>query len=392
VPLQTQATLNINNSTTVLTGTSNGNTLAVIDSAGAVRSYSLPQLSLTMGPKTLTGSTACDITMVAVATAAVAYASTARVDYVNINTGDVTQVTTAATVTNNMQGQIAGNTVTGLCMSTRGAGVNVTQVLTTGATSLTPAQLSGTTASCICTKSDTNTWLVGTASSTILEYDQFGHLQKILPIPLTPSTGTAQTTSITSVTYSNGNMACITDRGLLYIYNWSTLTQLLKIPCWDTASVTTGGLLTQSASGVVFAAAAVGTMNPSAVMEIYLEGNNPTVVSNFWMESSIATRNIGFDGTYCWVFQNTSSDTNGRLFTVNSVAKTTTDTRTQVGGIDTNSRIIRLRDDGVGTACVEVDMNVSAGDVNVQCTNDKNYIEISIANTGTTFDIREFLG
>lgn len=368
-----------------------GNRLYVVTGVSDLRSYNLSTLALNYIAPLSVSLTGTGITMVNTATACISYSS-ANVDFVNVNTGQRTNITTntAATTSIAYGQQIAGNINTGFAMATKVSGVTFINSITQAASSLNPSSIfTGQNSNVIVVRPTTNTWLVGSSKGQIYEINAQGALVQTLNLPIT-STSTAATTQVVGISYASPNMACTTDRGELFVYNWTTQTLIYRVLLggWDG---TAGALLCPAASGTCLIGRGI-TTTINEIGELYFETCDPTIGQIFWNESNANTRAIGFEPSMniAWSIQNASNFMQIRTYNMSPTAKVNVETRFQdPPGTDVAARILRLRDDGIGMLSVESDTNIPSTVTNIPATDGKNYIEIGIEG-GTKFDIREF--
>lgn len=368
-----------------------GNHLYVVTGVADMRDYNLSTLALNYIAPLNVSLTGTGITMVNTATACISYA-TATVDFVNVNTGQRTTITsgTAGTTNSNYGQQIAGNINTGFAMATKTSGVTFINSLTQAATALNPSSVfTGQNSTVITVKPTTNTWLVGSSKGQVYEINAQGALVQTLNLPIT-STSTTATTQVVGISYASPNMACTTDRGELFIYNWTTQTLVYRalLGGWDGSA---GALLCPAASGTCLIGRGLST-SINEIGELYFETCDPTIGQVFWNESNANSRAIGFEPSLniAWSIQNASNFMQIRTYNMSPTAKVNVDTRFQdPPGTDVAARIIRLRDDGIGILSIENDTNIPAAVTNISATDGKNYIEIGLEG-GTQFDIREF--
>lgn len=369
---------------------SSGNHLYVISGVADFRDYNLSTLANNYTFTTSVSLTGTGVTMVNAATACVSYTS-ANIDFINVNTQQRTNITagTAATNTSSYGQQIAGNINTGFAMATKTNGITFINSLTQSATAINPNSVfASQNSTVIVVRPTTNTWLVGSSKGQVYEVNAQGALVQTLNLPIT-STSTAQTCNVTGISYSSPNMACTTDRGELFVYNWATQTLLYRelLGGWSGA---VGSFMCAASSGTCLVARGV-TTSLNGVTELYFENQDPVLGTTFWNDSNNNTYSCGFENSLniAWIIQNANNFIQLRTYNMSPTAKVNVDSRFQDPlGVDTSARIIRLRDDGIGMLSIENDTNI-AGLTPISATDGKNYIELGI-ESGTKFDIREF--
>lgn len=370
-----------------------GRTLCVVTGFSNFISYDLLTLNRNYTLTTSSGLTAQGVTLANAATAIIVYNS-ANVDFINIASGQRTNITTGtASVFSTTYGQqVAGNTNTGFAMATKSGGLTFINSLTQAATGINPSGIfSSQNPSVITVRPTTNTWLIGSTLGQVYEVNANGTLLQTLNLPVTPNNGTAATTRVTGISYSTPNMTCTTDRGDLYVYNWTTQTLLYRTTCsnWNNSA---GGLMCTGASGITLIGKGAAPNNVgSSVTEFYFETADPGYGIPFYNDSNASMRTLGFDPVFniAWVLYNTISFIQLRTYNMTPTAKVNVDSRFQdPPGTDVSARIIRLRNEGIGNLFIENDTNIT-GLTSISAADGHNYIEIGIEG-GTKFDIREF--
>lgn len=338
------------------------------------------------------------ICLVAPGCGAIFSASTSQVDFVELTTQAKTSVTTGAVNTNSgIQGQqCAGNPSTHIAICTRSVSGSVGKADYSGSaptcSTLSPASLSGKTATSVITKN--NNFLIGTDSGIVYEMDSSGTIVTTLTLPKTNNVGTAPTIYVHGLSYSDPYLAITTSSGFLYVYNFSTTTLLWQGLAPMPTSTTTGTPLCAAACGTAIIGHGSSTStNGIGIGEFYFGSGVGSYEAVAFNEVNTQLTFVGVDpiSKKAWTSNNnTSNFLQSRIFNITTGYTTETTEIQNPVGTQVTGRIIRLRDPGVGKASVEVDQNIAAASTAVKCTDDHNYIEISLAGGTEKDDIREF--
>ena len=366
-----------------------GNAICAITSEPKFRRYNYLTLGLAASA-TLTGTSPSDISFIAPASCVVSYSGSSQFDILDINTLNVNHITVNAGATKlATTQQIAANPNTHLAMATRSNQGQLTMVSLTTAAVISPAALTSAYANCICLRPDTGTWIVGTSLGTVFEINSGGSVLNTITLPTT-SQITAPTINVYGVSFSYPNVCAATDTGEVFVYNWATNTLLYSFMAADGKSV-----LCQASSGVTLLGKNQYTGNNAGcpVSEIYLEKSYPVPESTYFNETNYTFYALNIENTFNYAIGviGQASFLQLRVWNMLPTSKTFVNTRMQnPPGTDVTGRVIRIRDNGIGTACVEIDQTISAGSNSVQCTNQRNYIELGLNTGNTLFDIREF--
>lgn len=371
-----------------------GNHLYVVTQLSDFRDYNLT----TLQPNFISGSvarTATGITLTSPGTAVVTYTSV-NVDFIDVNTGARTNITTGTAQTNTTYSgfgqQVAGNMNNGFALATRNTGVTFINSITKAASGLNPSGIFTSQNSTVVTlRPTTDTWLVGSSLGQIYEINAQGALVQTLNLPVTPNTGTAQTTIVTGISFAHPNMACTTDRGELFVYNWVTQT-LIKRELTTFWGGQGAALLCNASSGTCLMMRGHSVSSGGQpITELYFQNQDPSHGATFWNDANVLSRACGMEPSLsiAWLIFNQSNFVQIRTFDITPVNKVNVDSRFQdPPGTDVNARIIRLRDEGVGRLSIENDTNITDLTA-ISATDGHNYIELGIEG-GIKFDIREF--
>lgn len=357
------------------------NTMQMVASAG---------LTGTPGGVALLGST--------LASAAVVNTGSSRVDFIDIGTMGVTGVTTgAATIssTSTFSQNIASFPASGFALSTRSTNGTLQAINgnTRQVSSLTVSGLSGTQASCIVPRDGFNTFLVGTKNGKVIETNSSGATIWSLTLPTTPNVGTTPTNQISGLSYYNGNLLIQVESGPLYLYNMTASSYSHTVMGSDAFGTSNWAPLCQSASGFTILGRGQTNTGLMASMECAFDSNQIVTVPRYNETGGRSTANW-IDSTTSRSFAISNDAGNGSLpfrgMSGGPYNKVSVDTRVQDSGTDVGARIIRIRDEGIGKKCVELDTNISAFTTPLPATEGHNYIEIAIISGPEKMDVREF--
>jgi hypothetical protein len=335
--------------------------------------------------------------LIAQGSAVIAYSGSSRYDIVDINTLNLTSITTNANQTRlQFHQQIAGNPALNLAMATSSGTSGFTLVSLTCCANLQPAGLAGGIPHCIITKPDTNTWLIGTTGGRIHEVNSSGTILTTVSVPSSNFFNTGPTIFVTTLSYYASTVLASTDSGELLSLNWPSGTVNYRFPMFSIQSTFNTQVLTSASSGTCLLTSNSAVAYPKGVSEVYFERGFPTVESNYFNEtnSGICTAGIEPSGAYAWAIFSSTNFLQFRLYNLTSTSKALVNTESQDPiGTDIISRIIRIRVDGpIGSANVEIDQSTSPGVNAISCTNSRNYIELALEGafpSYTKWDIRE---
>jgi len=363
----------------------NGNVYAVT-SQPRIRLYDQATFENTKVSQSIT-SGAQGITLITSASAVMCHNS-ASVTYVELSSLHTTSVTSgaAAAPSSGLNQLAAGNPTSGIAIlarSTSGGVIKATssQVLT----ALTPAALTGTTATAIVVK-DSN-WIIGTANGKVMEMDSSGTVSTNITLPATPAIA-AQTIQVTGLVYYNDRLLVLTDLGLMFLYQWSTST-LLDTQFTSPTTAYSFSCLTDLASGS--AAASWNGSTSAPLSEIYFDAGKIVFEDTIYIPGTI--KSLTCDPTTNFVGMGGTSSS----FTSYFSAKSSKTDRIQVStrlqdpaGLDIEGRVIRLRKSKIGSSIVESDTTTTIGSQLINATNSRSYIEIAVRTSPEKFDVREF--
>lgn len=378
-------------------GVANNGILWVTTQRPDIRSYNLTTLAL--GATATTSANPAGVCMINTASACTVSSSTGAFDLIEVSGGYRQAYTSGANTcyTNQIGQQIAAHKHLGIALSTRSTTGTLQKFNgnTFAITSLSASAITGQTARCIITKEGSNNWLIGTTDGKIHEVDNTGQALKTITIPNTPSTATA-VVYVSALNYADDYLIAVSNSGYLYQYKYSTST-LLNTQFVGNGNGSTGGVSLSSLSASGMALMTYGR-SPSSqgleISEVNFTNNNLTLCSIYANEANIESQNVGFDSitNRGWYISTNNSFYSLRVFDVTSPQKVTSPTRSQnPPGTDVGARIIRIRDEGIGKAFIELDTNVSAGVQQLVATKDHDYIELAIiSGSPDKFDVRTF--
>jgi hypothetical protein len=375
--------------TTFYGACASGNSICTVTAEPKFRKYNFLTLGLAASA-TLTGSAPSDISFIAPASCIVGYSGSSQFDIIDINTQNVLHITTnaAATYQTSTQ-QVAANVNTNMALATRASQGQLTLVGLATAQTLSPAALNTAYARCICVRPDNGNWMVGTSNGKIFEINALGTVLNTITLPTTPNIS-SPTINVYGISFSYPNVAAATDTGTVFVYNWITQTFLYKFMCSDGLPV-----LCAASSGVTLLGKRENTGNNAGcpISEVYMEQTYPITEDIYFNETNSIVYSLNIENTLNYAVGCFGSSNLLQLRVWNMLPTSKTFVNTQIQnppGTAVSGRIIRLRDNGIGTKVVEIDQSVTAGNNSVQCTNGRNYIEIGLNSGNTLFDIREF--
>lgn len=332
------------------------------------------------------------------ASAVVVNSGSSRVDFIDIGTMGVTGVTTgAATVssTSTYSQNVASFPASGFALATRSTNGTLTAINgnTRQVSSLTVSGLSGTQASCVVPRLDSTTFFVGTKNGKIVETNTSGATVQTITLPTTPNVGSAPTTIVSGLSYFNNRLLIQTDSGPQYLYNLNTSSYDMVTMGSDAFGTSNYGPLCQSASGFTLLGRGQTNTGVNACMEVFFDSPQITTVLRY-NETSGRTVGTWIDSTLNRGVTVSNDAGNGalplRTMEAGPYNKVSVETRVQDSGTDIAARILRIRDDGIGRTCVELDQNISAFQTFLPATDGHNYIEIAITSGPEKMDAREF--
>lgn len=321
------------------------------------------------------------------------------VDTVNNVKTDVTTNALAAFQSNLVGQQIAGNSTLKIAMATTSTNGKILKCdpTTQTLTQLSPSSLSGAQAACIINKSDTNTFLLGTNNGKIIEVDSSGNPLKTINLPNTPNIA-VPTIVVTGLSYYNDMLICVTAHGFMYVYKYSTSAILNQYPCSARASsAPITPCLTDSASGTFLSLSTrQQATNTATLTECYVNLVGTVISTPIFTDAFASPAHGGIEPTLNKAFANfagsSSLGVQLRLFKITPVSQINVSTKAQDPlGVDIGVRVIRIRIDDIGSACVELDQNISAGGQAIPATQNHTYLELALEAGGTEkWDIRTF--
>lgn len=390
--------------TTTLGACASGTNFLIVTAEPRIRRFSITPTSMqqTASSAILAGTSPTDLVLMAPATAVVSYTGFARVDLYDINTFATTGISTNVTTANkNAPQQIAGIPALGLALETSGTGGRLTLISLTCAAALNPTVLSGKLADCIIPRLDANTWLIGTNDGRIIEMNSSATALTTVSLPSAPFI-TTPTIGVQSLAYYNSVVLASTDSGIMYAISWPSGNIISEsLVSVGQSSATT---ISNAVSGVVLVSNNGSPPTYKGIQELYFDNPNSPIPGQdgctFW-EANVGCQVLGIEPTaqlYAWACSTSNTFIPNRIYTITSPQKVLVSTEIQNPiGNDVAARIIRLRDDNdIGNATVEIDQTVPPGIVSLQCTANRNYIELclfgNVVNGNppyTGWDIRE---
>lgn len=347
------------------------------------------------------------ICLISAASAIVTSSSTNRVDFINVQTGQLTQVTSGANTTYSGQTtpQVACNQSLGVSIATRSSNGNLmkitnSQVLTT----ISPTSLSGAQGVTIILKqatgADPGRWLIGTNNGKVIEIDSSGIVYKTLTLPTTPNIGTAPTVeTVVGLAHYPPNLLVISDFGNMFMYEYesSTLLHRSPVPQGTTVNPSNGVILSNSASGYAIMGTNLTYSNTPLAEVVF---NLPNLILNkpFWNSdvnagSQIIQIKINPNIGVAVASFSTVTGYPLYLYKLNSTQLLKNIEQIELQkpeGFRIAGRVIAIRDYGVGQTAVEIDQQVSNIQNPLSFTDGGNYIVLAMTTDETYWDIREF--
>lgn len=387
------------NTGTFRDGDANNNVLITVDSGPRFRKYDLETLAQSYTEVT-TLTNPVGITLIDSSSAVIVSSTVASVDFIELSGGyrqNYTSGAVAASTVGLGKGQqidadtaskiafsVADN-ITGKVMKINGNTFTISTHVLSGVTSTitTVLMFDGATGA---------GWLLGTNDGKIHEIDSTPTVVKTLTLPTTPNTGTAPTFRVSGLSYHNDRLAVMTAEGILFIYKYSTSTELRRVYLGSASSggnFALGSSLCPSASGPFLYSPNYNKISNNSTVSEY-DLNDLNVQETYSIElnqkscPSVGIDKVNFKG---WAMIDT---TRIRIFNLNSREKTAIQTRIQdPAGTDTTGRIIRIKTPKIGLAAVDIDQNIAAGAVDINSQKEMEYIELAIrTDSPNRWDIR----
>lgn len=371
------------------------NNIYTTSSQTRFRVYDLKTLSNTFSTtgNFLSTGVPTDVTLLTSASALVTNPSGADNGFkiVDLTTGFVRTIgLTGSTVSRARGQQVAYNgSVAMIACNTAGSVKTFTLAGELGNT-YSPAGLSGQTPTCVVTKE--GNFLVGTDTRRIHEITPTGTIVQTFTVPLTPNVGTTPAVELMGLSYYNDLVLCSTDSGVVYLIKWSTQTILDSTFCIGSTVSQLGFLMCQSVSGHTIVTTQQCADAAQPIFEVYFGNGEILYEESFYsnVNTSIRATGISLEAQKAWVLTNGSAADGYhlRMFNINTGSVLSPTRAQDPPTVDVASRIIRIRNGGVGKASIEYDGTVGAGELPVPASQGKNYIEISIQNS--KWDVRKF--
>lgn len=401
--LTLRGTINDSSGARYVDATSDGNNnLFVVSTQPRFLRYNLSTLQLMASSSTLVSSPAGVVLLSGGASAVVPSSSSSQVDLVELSTCYRTQVTTgASTVVSNVINQQVAPGLTNKAVSTRSTTGTVQRIDASGATmtvaSVTVAALSGQTARCIIPTGD-GRYFIGTSNGKVHTINDTGFTYQTVDIPNTPNVSTP-TIHVNSLSYKEPYLLIGTGHGATYLWNYSSSAIVSETMGGMNDSSSSATCFSNNASGMcLWAKSLAPGVSAADVSEITFERGAITFASTFFNEINVGYNSIGLDvpSNIGWILANTTTaNYQLRTFDVTPNNKIQVPTAIQrlVGPsfIYVGGRIIRLRDDGIGKAVVELGTTIGASQTDLTATEGRNYIELALTSGPDDWDVREFL-
>lgn len=377
---------------------SNGASLLVTTSTPTLYKHDLTTLQM-QASATPTGTPAgMALLGSALASAVIVNSGSARVDFVDIASLGLTGVTTgAATVssTSTYSQNVASFPASGFALATRSSNGTMTAINgnTRQVSSLTITGLSGTQASCVVARTGGSTFFVGTKNGKVIETNDSGATVSTLTLPTTPNVGTTPTNQVSALSYFNNKLLIQVECGNRYLYDYGTASYLHTVPGADAFGTSNYSPLCESASGFTLAGRSQTNTGLMGAMEVFFDAQQQVTTTRY--------NETGTRANLTWLDASTnkaiisSSDAGNsnlplRTMTAGPFNRVSVETRVQDSGTDVAARIIRIRDEGIGRTCVDLDQNISAFTTSLPALEGHNYIEISVLSGPEKLDAREF--
>lgn len=239
-----------------------------------------------------------------------------------------------------------------------------------------------------------NLWIIGTNDGKIHELNSTPTVNKTITLPTTPNTGGAPTWLVSGLSYFDDKLLVLTAQGMAFLYNYATNTEIKR---FFIGAVSSGGgaalgtPLCDSASGAVLYCPNFNkTTTGSEVLEYDLVSATTEDIhrTETAQKSSPA---VGIDPIYykAWAVVDTNKF---RVFDISTRDNGSVATRVQrPAGSDVAARVLRLRSPKTGLASVDLDENVSSGEVSLDARKGSHYIEVVLYDDSPDeFDVRVF--
>jgi hypothetical protein len=345
-----------------------------------------------------TMATPAGITLVAPATAVVVSSGTSQVDFIDItqNLRSAAVTTNASTVYTQTHGQqVAVNISTGIAFATRSTAGGIMKIdgNTRTLSTVSPGGLSGANATCVIVNEASGTWFIGTNNGLVHQINSSGTILDTITLPTTPNVGTAAVHIVGGISYYNDKLLVSTNLGMYYLYRHSTATLLwagLGIKGSTTAG--TQATLCSSSSGQTVNGNSTSGSVGQTIQDIYFDALNPIIETIFVGTSTQNAATFRSPTRALANFNDSSNVISLRVLKGSPTNKVTVDTECQYPeGLQVAGRIIRIRDQGPGRSCIELDTSIPAAVTSLPATDGHDYIEIALVTSGgEKWDVREF--
>lgn len=333
------------------------------------------------------------ITLITAATACVFSTNSSQVDYIDVNTGARTQVTSGATTLSTQlanQQVDSANGVALACRSTTGGLLRATA--SGGLSNMTVSSLSGVNATSILANSASGVWFVGTTDGRILTLDQFGNLVNTITLSKTPNIATPTNIKVTGLSFYDPYLICCTNLGNIYLFNyWSGLEMDRALSDIEQGSNTFPSMCQSKHGFTTITSNIYNVSNLTSVDQIYF-GNGRILRTCIPIESSISMIGSLLTSDKMIVWNADSGFFQLRIYNIDQFDVVSVDTEAQdPPGTQVSARIVRIMDNGIGKKSLFSDTNISAGTNSLPAIRNSNFIELAIKSS-SKWDIREFTG
>lgn len=338
-------------------------------------------------------SSAVSVAMINEASAVVGYTSSQnRYDFIELSSGAKSSVTgqTYSIRSTGQAQQMAGDKVNEIVLITTNTNTLRKILADQTSSNITVSELSGSRANVVIAEEASGTFFLGSEDGRILNIDASGTVNSTISLP----TGISETTPklyVSGISFYDPYLCAVDARGFLYLYNyWSQ--ELLDVQAVPYAGSTTVGIsMCTSVSGETLVTSRSSNNSFSSIEEIFFRTGvihrNPYFLGdNLGIRGAVRSkRHAG-----CW--NSSSSLHQCHILDADDASIGSAQSYAIDSDIGVAARIIRIRDDGIGNKCVEIDTTIPASETDVNLTSTKSYIEFSTISANTKFDIKELQG
>ena len=338
-------------------------------------------------------SSAVGIALINEASAVVGYTgSQNKYDFIELSSGHKS-TTTSQTYSLRATGQaqqMAGDKVNEVVIATTNTNslrkINSDQT----SSSITVSEMSGYRANVVVAEEASGTFFLGTNNGKIYNIDSSGTVNSTITLP----SGISETTPvlyISGISFYDPYLCVVESRGYMYLYNyWSQeLLQVVMVPPNDSSTI--GIPMCASVSGESLVVSGVNANYLCSVEGIFFRSG---VIHR---EPYFMGDNLGFRGAVrsknhaaCWSYSTSLNQMH--ILEADDASIGSAQSSASDNNLPTAARIIRIRDDGLGHKCVEIDTTIPDSETDVDLTRSKSYIEFSTINANTKFDIKDLQG